>query len=120
MRTKFTKIYDKQNIPKEIISRMVKIEKNGVIEEKEKVIDKRLPSYLFHDKYINYNNSGLICEFDSVIPSPNIEGYRNKCDFTIGLNKNNEKSIGFRYAGFTVGSVSIGEVEYNIIYLVIV
>lgn len=31
-------------------------------------------------------NSGLICPFLGIIPSPVREKYRNKCDFTIGNN----------------------------------
>lgn len=34
-------------------SRIVKVTKDGKTEEKEKIIDNRLPAYLFRDKYIN-------------------------------------------------------------------
>lgn len=61
--------------------------------------------------------SGLICEFDLIIPSIKTEGYRNKCDFTIGYNKKGEISVGFRYSGFTKGSIKVGEIEYIYIYL---
>ena len=37
--------------------------------------------------------------------------YRNKCSFTIGLNKAGEKCVGFRMGNFINGNVCVGEVE---------
>ena len=41
-----------------------------------------------HPKVENFNSKkvalGAICEFTEVIPSPVIEKYRNKCEFTVG------------------------------------
>ena len=47
-----------------------------------------------------------ICPIDRILPSPVINGYRNKCSFTIGLSKNKKKTIGFR-----VGNAKYGDFD---------
>jgi hypothetical protein len=39
----------------------------------------------------------------SVLRSPSIEGYRNKAEFTIGLDANERPSVGFLLGSFKVG-----------------
>lgn len=50
------------------------------------------------------------CEFESVKSSPKIDGYRNKSEFAIGRNSNNEIVVGFRVGSYSDGSVEVGEI----------
>lgn len=40
-------------------------------------------------------------------PSPRQEGYRNKCEFTIGRDEDNQLTIGFRMSSFRGGSLRV-------------
>ncbi|CAG8620001.1 13270_t:CDS:10, partial [Ambispora leptoticha] len=51
----------------------------------------------------------LPCELLNIVQSPKITGYRNKCEFTIGYNMSNEKTIGFLLGGFSQGILSVVE-----------
>lgn len=41
----------------------------------------------------------FLCPMESILASPILEGYRNKCEFTIGVNQNRESIVGFRVGG---------------------
>ena len=43
---------------------------------------------------------GLPCEFEGIMPSPVVDGYRNKCEFAIGLGPDGKQ----RVVGFQLGS----------------
>ncbi|KAG9300704.1 hypothetical protein G9A89_023502 [Geosiphon pyriformis] len=45
----------------------------------------------------------LPCEFQKIIPSPITNGYRNKCEYTIGKNLEGQRTIGFLIGGFSEG-----------------
>lgn len=51
---------------------------------------------------------GLPCQLLDIIPSPQIDGYRNKCEFTIGKNSTGEKVVGFRLGSYSSGSIEVG------------
>ncbi|KAF2350137.1 (Uracil-5)-methyltransferase family [Trinorchestia longiramus] len=54
---------------------------------------------------------GAVCEMDPIIPSPVEDGYRNKCEFTIGMNSDSkETTVGFRVSSYKEGNVSVGPV----------
>lgn len=53
----------------------------------------------------------LICELRKIIPSPKIEGYRNKCEFTIGRNVDGEVDVGNRLSTYASGCTSVGNIE---------
>ena len=42
-----------------------------------------------------------------IIPSPIIEGYRNKCEFTVGKDLDGKASVGFLLGGFKDGIVEV-------------
>lgn len=59
------------------------------------------------DKY-----QGLPCELRPVQPSPLITGYRNKCEFTIGVNEETgERTVGFRIGSYVDGSAGVAPVD---------
>lgn len=43
---------------------------------------------------------GLPCEFEGILPSPVVDGYRNKCEFAIGMGPDGKQ----RVVGFQLGS----------------
>lgn len=51
----------------------------------------------------------LICPFGGVIPSPNVEGYRNKNEFSAGIGVDGAPTIGFMLGRFENGEVRVGE-----------
>jgi tRNA (uracil-5-)-methyltransferase len=60
-------------------------------------------------------HNGLPCQFDGVRASPNdaVEsGYRNKNEFSIGKDCNNEKIVGFRLGSYQAGTIEVGVVDH--------
>lgn len=63
------------------------------------------------DKQKNKYN-GYICELLNIIPSPVENGYRNKCEFSIGLDDENHlPTVGFRLTSYDKGSTAVAPVE---------
>jgi tRNA (uracil-5-)-methyltransferase len=55
-------------------------------------------------------NGGLCCTLRHIRPSPVIDGYRNKCEFTIGLNsEKNDNTVGFRLGNYKSGDLTVLE-----------
>ncbi|XP_013907295.1 PREDICTED: tRNA (uracil-5-)-methyltransferase homolog A, partial [Thamnophis sirtalis] len=55
-------------------------------------------------------HDGLCCSLDGVKPSPLQTGYRNKCEFLIGLGPNqDDKTVGFRLGKYKGGSCAVVE-----------
>ncbi|KAH8301181.1 hypothetical protein KR018_006609, partial [Drosophila ironensis] len=50
-------------------------------------------------------------KFQGVLPSPNVNGYRNKNEFTVGKNSVGEIVVGFRLGSYSDGSVEVAEVQ---------
>eukprot|EP01130_Rhizamoeba_saxonica_P018415 TRINITY_DN9207_c0_g1_i1.p1 TRINITY_DN9207_c0_g1~~TRINITY_DN9207_c0_g1_i1.p1 ORF type:complete len:562 (-),score=159.92 TRINITY_DN9207_c0_g1_i1:33-1718(-) len=48
-------------------------------------------------------NNKQICSYDNIVPSPTINFYRNKNEFTIGFNEEEELTIGFLLGAFRDG-----------------
>lgn len=53
----------------------------------------------------------LICELRPIIRSPSTEGYRNKCEFTVGKNEDGEIQVGNRLSTYASGCTSVGNIE---------
>ncbi|EDV97596.1 tRNA (uracil-5-)-methyltransferase homolog A [Drosophila grimshawi] len=50
-------------------------------------------------------------QFNGVLPSPIVQGYRNKNEFTVGKNAEGEIVVGFRLGSYSDGSVEVAEVQ---------
>ncbi|XP_022218198.2 tRNA (uracil-5-)-methyltransferase homolog A [Drosophila obscura] len=50
-------------------------------------------------------------KFDKVLPSPTVNGYRNKNEFTVGKNSEGEVVVGFRLGSYSDGSVEVAAVQ---------
>lgn len=46
---------------------------------------------------------------NGILPSPVIDGYRNKCEFSIGLDGKGNTAIGFQMGAFKDGVLEIAE-----------
>ncbi|OWF44278.1 tRNA (uracil-5-)-methyltransferase homolog A-like [Mizuhopecten yessoensis] len=59
---------------------------------------------------------GKCCEMLPIKPSPVLEDYRNKCEFTVGKDINGQdNTVGFRYGLYKQGSKSVGEPQDQVI-----
>ncbi|KAK2145992.1 hypothetical protein LSH36_641g00053 [Paralvinella palmiformis] len=58
------------------------------------------------------NCKGLCCDLLPIKPSPVLNSYRNKCEFTIGQSPDGQdKTVGFRLGSYKGGSISVVEPE---------
>ncbi|KAJ9593933.1 hypothetical protein L9F63_014647 [Diploptera punctata] len=56
--------------------------------------------------------NGLPCELWDVRTSPICDGYRNKCEFSVGINEETgEKIVGFRLGSYVQGFTGVGPVD---------
>ncbi|KAL3272385.1 hypothetical protein HHI36_013862 [Cryptolaemus montrouzieri] len=57
-------------------------------------------------------NRGIICPVQNIEYATKIDGYRNKCEFSIGVNKDTKLPVvGFRLSSYACGSISVGPVD---------
>lgn len=67
-------------------------------------------------KFISFQKmrrKGQVCEVDDIVPSPVVDSYRNKCEFTIGVNpENGLPTVGFRIASYKEGSMHVAPVSH--------
>ncbi|KAI0240575.1 tRNA (Uracil-5-)-methyltransferase-like A [Lamellibrachia satsuma] len=55
-------------------------------------------------------NNGLCCRLHDMKPSPVLDGYRNKCEFTVGRSGGGEdKVVGFRVGSYRSGDITVAE-----------
>ena len=57
------------------------------------------------------NNDGLACRMLPIIPSPLLEGYRNKCSFTIGVDASGAPCVGARPTGYRQAACIVTSTE---------
>lgn len=43
---------------------------------------------------------GLPCEIEGIIESPVVNGYRNKCEFSVGYSQQGKPTVGFMLGNF--------------------
>ncbi|KAL2613299.1 hypothetical protein R1flu_024991 [Riccia fluitans] len=55
------------------------------------------------------DNGGLPCPFEGVLASPLVDGYRNKCEFTIGCAVDGTRTVGFQLGSFREGIIAVAE-----------
>ncbi|KAJ3085294.1 tRNA methyltransferase 2, partial [Physocladia obscura] len=54
-------------------------------------------------EYLRLLGKVSICELQDVVPSPVIDGYRNKCEFTVGFDLDGKPTVGFLLGLFKEG-----------------
>ncbi|KAG5890762.1 hypothetical protein JTB14_016499 [Gonioctena quinquepunctata] len=62
-------------------------------------------------------HGGLPCELHDIRFADPIKGYRNKCEFTVGIDEETKiPTVGFRLGSYVKGSTSVGPVD-NLIHI---
>ncbi|CAH2048726.1 unnamed protein product, partial [Iphiclides podalirius] len=57
-------------------------------------------------------HNGLSFELKPIEPSPITEGYRNKCEFTVGIDEESKKpTVGLRLGSYATGTVAVAPIE---------
>ncbi|KAM0900902.1 hypothetical protein ACQ4PT_020365 [Festuca glaucescens] len=64
-----------------------------------------LPEWISTSKQIG----GLSCKLEGILESPVIDGYRNKCEFSVGHSLAGKKTVGFMLGNFREGVTAVEE-----------
>ncbi|RIA91565.1 S-adenosyl-L-methionine-dependent methyltransferase [Glomus cerebriforme] len=96
----------------------LELKQSGIIKSLETFRDKM--KELYKNQY--HHSSWLLKEFDFKLPldlnpmihSPVLKGYRNKCEFTAGLNLKGEKTVGFLLGAYKDGLNTVLEPDNSI------
>ncbi|KAL0838662.1 hypothetical protein ABMA28_016735 [Loxostege sticticalis] len=57
-------------------------------------------------------HNGLTFELQPIKPSPVTEGYRNKCEFTVGIDDETKlPTVGFRLGSYATGTVGVAPIQ---------
>ncbi|KAJ0970495.1 hypothetical protein J5N97_023372 [Dioscorea zingiberensis] len=64
-----------------------------------------LPEWILKSKDIG----GLACKLEGIIESPMINGYRNKCEFSVGYSLQGKRTVGFMLGNFREGITAVEE-----------
>lgn len=66
-----------------------------------------LPDWILKSRDIG----GLPCNFEGILKSPIIDGYRNKCEFSVGYSLEGKPTVGFMLGNFREGVTAVEEPE---------
>ncbi|CAE6017936.1 unnamed protein product [Arabidopsis arenosa] len=55
------------------------------------------------------DRGGLACNLEGIIESPITNGYRNKCEFSVGLSLQGKPTVGFSLGSFCAGVTAVEE-----------
>ncbi|CAL0329085.1 unnamed protein product [Lupinus luteus] len=64
-----------------------------------------LPEWILKSREIG----GLPCELEGIITSPLVNGYRNKCEFSVGYSLEGKVTVGFMLGNFREGVTAVEE-----------
>ncbi|KAH7662639.1 (Uracil-5)-methyltransferase family protein [Dioscorea alata] len=64
-----------------------------------------LPEWILKSRDIG----GLPCKLEGIIESPLINGYRNKCEFSVGYSSQGKRTVGFMLGNFREGITAVEE-----------
>lgn len=64
-----------------------------------------LPEWVLKSREIG----GLPCKFEGIMESPLIDGYRNKCEFSVGCSLEGKRTVGFMLGNFREGVTAVEE-----------
>lgn len=57
-------------------------------------------------------HAGLTFELRPIEKSPVTQGYRNKCEFTVGIDEESKlPTVGFRLGSYVTGTVGVGPIQ---------
>ncbi|KAF1001398.1 hypothetical protein AG4045_006409 [Apium graveolens] len=64
-----------------------------------------LPEWILSSREIG----GLPCKFEGIVESPLVNGYRNKCEFSVGYSVQGKVTVGFSLGNFREGVIAVDE-----------
>ncbi|XVF20221.1 hypothetical protein REPUB_Repub11eG0179200 [Reevesia pubescens] len=64
-----------------------------------------LPEWILKSR----ERGGLPCELEGIIESPVVNGYRNKCEFSVGYSQQGRPTVGFMIGNFREGVTAVEE-----------
>ncbi|KAK1309351.1 Zinc finger CCCH domain-containing protein 24 [Acorus calamus] len=64
-----------------------------------------LPEWILKSREIG----GLPCQLEGIIESPLVNGYRNKCEFSVGYSLQGKRTVGFQLGNFREGMTAVEE-----------
>lgn len=64
-----------------------------------------LPEWILKSREIG----GLPCKFEGILESPLVNGYRNKCEFSVGYSLQGKATVGFMLGNFREGITAVEE-----------
>ncbi|XP_077226575.1 zinc finger (CCCH-type) family protein [Tasmannia lanceolata] len=64
-----------------------------------------LPEWILQSREIG----GLPCKLEGILESPLINGYRNKCEFSVGYSLQGKRTVGFMLGNFREGMTAVEE-----------
>ncbi|ONK70662.1 uncharacterized protein A4U43_C04F210 [Asparagus officinalis] len=64
-----------------------------------------LPEWILKSREIG----GLPCKFEGIMESPVVDGYRNKCEFSVGYSLQGKRTVGFMLGNFREGVTAVEE-----------
>lgn len=81
----------------------------------EEVLDKLRKEFMKLNGF--FSNYGIseesLAHLEDFVPSPVLNGYRNKCEFTVGRQpESNEVTVGFRLSSYRKGSIAVVEIDH--------
>ena len=57
-------------------------------------------------------NGNVACPLQGIVRSPVLRGYRNKCEFSVGPNREGLATVGFLLGAFKEGYTAIAEPDH--------
>ncbi|RVW38776.1 Zinc finger CCCH domain-containing protein 24 [Vitis vinifera] len=70
-----------------------------------------LPEWILKSREIGgvHTSCGLPCKFEGILESPLVNGYRNKCEFSVGYSLQGKATVGFMLGNFREGITAVEE-----------
>ncbi|XP_058834826.1 tRNA (uracil-5-)-methyltransferase homolog A [Topomyia yanbarensis] len=72
---------------------------------------KTCPSLRGHVEAQRKKYDGMPCQLETIRESPQTDGYRNKCEFSVGKNAQGETRVGFRVGSYSNGFIEVESPE---------
>ncbi|XP_019557004.3 tRNA (uracil-5-)-methyltransferase homolog A [Aedes albopictus] len=82
-------------------------EMRNVLNKLGKEVWKTCPALRGHVEEERKLHDGLPCKLERIRKSPQVDGYRNKCEFSIGKDDQGEIRVGFRVGSYSNGFLDV-------------
>ncbi|XP_050072056.1 tRNA (uracil-5-)-methyltransferase homolog A [Anopheles maculipalpis] len=87
-------------------------EMENVLQKFGKELWSLIPTLRSYVENQRQKHGGLPCALESIRPSPMQDGYRNKCEFSIGKDAEGVKRVGFRVGSYSNGFLEVESIEH--------